>query len=77
MRILLEIANCTYIRSVIQTGKSANVSLEEIQTFIGYSLLLSCYGYPRIKMVWERFTRIPVIADNIARDLFFFKLEAI
>ncbi|GBN92838.1 hypothetical protein AVEN_167886-1 [Araneus ventricosus] len=66
-----EMANCTNIRSVIQTGKSANVSPEEIQIFLGCSLLLPCYGYPRLKMVWERFTRIPVIADNIARDRFF------
>ncbi|GBL80673.1 hypothetical protein AVEN_225327-1 [Araneus ventricosus] len=71
-----EMANCTNIRSVIQTGKSANVSPEEIKIFIGCSLLLSCYGYPRLKMVWERFTRIPVIADNIARDRFFFQIRS-
>ncbi|XP_035225276.1 uncharacterized protein LOC118197834 [Stegodyphus dumicola] len=65
------LANFSNIRSVTRTGKSINASKEEMMTFIGCSLLLSCCGYPRIKMIWERSTRFSIIADNISRDRFF------
>lgn len=61
-----EMSHFINIRLELQAGKSANVSHEEIQTFIGCSILLSCYGYLRIKILWDRFTWIPIIADNIA-----------
>lgn len=66
-----DLATFTNIRSVFRTGKNIIASKEEMMTFIGCSSLLSCYGYPRIRMVWERSTRVPIIADNITRDRYF------
>ncbi|XP_064488414.1 piggyBac transposable element-derived protein 3-like [Ornithodoros turicata] len=39
--------------------------------FVGATLMMSCLGYPNIRMYWADATRLSAIADVITRDRFF------
>lgn len=53
---------------VEQTGRSLNVSAGELKTFFGISLAMSCLAYPQIQMYWKKKTRVPLIANSMARN---------
>ena len=53
------------------TGRNLETSPSEIKRFIGMSLMMGCISMKRLRMYWQRSTRIPVIADCMPRDRFF------
>ncbi|XP_037269125.2 piggyBac transposable element-derived protein 3 [Rhipicephalus microplus] len=55
----------------LKTGKILNSSCSEIQNFLGATLMMSCLGYPQMRLYWARGTRVPAIADVLTRDRFF------
>jgi Transposase IS4 len=64
-------SNCTNINSVARTGKSLNTTPAEIQRFFGMSVMMSCVGYHRIRMYWQRSFSLPLIAECMTRDRYF------
>jgi hypothetical protein len=62
--------DCTNIRSVKETGKSINTTLYEIKCFIGSNMFMSTLGYPRMRMYWQKRTRVPTVSNSISRDRF-------
>ncbi|XP_037518745.1 piggyBac transposable element-derived protein 3-like isoform X2 [Rhipicephalus sanguineus] len=54
-----------------KTGKILNSSSSEMQNFLGATLMMSCLGYPQMRLYWARGTRVRAIADGLTRDRFF------
>lgn len=54
-----------------KTGKILNSSRSEMQNFLGATFMMSCLGYPQMRLYWARGTRVPAIADVLTRDRFF------
>ncbi|KAH9379479.1 hypothetical protein HPB48_011190 [Haemaphysalis longicornis] len=54
-----------------KTEKILNSSCSEMQNFLGATLMMSCLGYPQMRLYWARGTRVPAIADVLTRDRFF------
>uniref|UniRef100_A0A224YVY7 PiggyBac transposable element-derived protein 3-like n=1 Tax=Rhipicephalus zambeziensis TaxID=60191 RepID=A0A224YVY7_9ACAR len=52
-------------------GALLNTSATEMKHFIGATFLMSCLGYPEIRLYWARQTRVAAIADVITRNRFF------
>jgi hypothetical protein len=65
------LSNCTNVRSVEATGRSLNTTAAEIHRFLGASIFMSCIGFPRVKMYWQRDTRMAQVADVMVRDRYF------
>ncbi|KAJ2938067.1 hypothetical protein O0L34_g19390 [Tuta absoluta] len=65
-------SNQTYLA---KTGNSLNTSTKEIRLFFGITAMMSYLRFPRIRMYWEKKTRIAAIADIMVRDRYF-KLRA-
>lgn len=53
---------------VEQPRRSLNVSAGELKTFFGISLAMPCLAYPQIQMYWKKKTRVPLIANSMARN---------
>lgn len=66
-----KIAFYTNLKSVQVTGKSILVTQNEIKKFLGICIYMSTIGYPRLRMFWEKATRLATVADNMSRDRFF------
>jgi len=66
-----DIAMYTNMKSIETTGACINTNSKEIATFIGMTFAMSIIKMPRIRMYWQSKTRIPWIADKMARDRFF------
>ena len=52
------------------TGRVLSSSTTEIKTFVGISMMMSCLGLKRLRMYWQKATRIHSIADCMQRDRF-------
>lgn len=52
-------------------GTLLNSSTAEMKHFIGATFMMSCLGYPQIRLYWARQTRVAAIADVVTRDRFF------
>lgn len=52
-------------------GALINTSAAEMKHFMGATFLMSCLGYPQIRLYWARQTRVAAIADVMTRDRFF------
>lgn len=61
----------TNIREVETTGKSLNTDEREIKMFFGCCLLIGIYNLPRIRMFWQRDSRVPIVSDSLSRARFF------
>lgn len=61
---------CTNIKSVKETGKSINTTLYEMKCFIGSNMFMSTLGYPRMRMYWQKKTRVSTNSNSISRDRF-------
>ncbi|KAG5890897.1 hypothetical protein JTB14_029465 [Gonioctena quinquepunctata] len=48
-----------------------NLSLEEIRTFLGISILMSCLKFPQMKMCWDSLTRVSKISNSMTCKIFF------
>ncbi|XP_064473141.1 piggyBac transposable element-derived protein 2-like [Ornithodoros turicata] len=55
----------------LRTGKLLSTSAAELKNFIDATFLMSCLGYPKMRLYWAQGTRVPVIADMMSRDRFF------
>jgi len=51
-------------------GKPLSLTVDQMKKFIGINFLMSVLKFPRIKMYWQKKTRISVIADAMSRDMF-------
>lgn len=56
---------------IYTTGKSLQFTDKECRTFLAITMMMSCIGYPYIRMYWERKWRIPVIAEAMSRNRYF------
>lgn len=65
------IASMTNVKAIILKGVPLKLTETDIKTFIGSNIMMSCYGYPRLKSFWATKTRVSCIADNISRNKFF------
>lgn len=54
----------------IQSNHNLNVTGMDIRRLIGALLLMGVFGIPQIRMYWQELTRVPQIAEHIARDTF-------
>lgn len=61
----------TNINSTLLTGKSLDTMPEEMMTFFGMNLMMSCLGYPSMRMYWDRSVTVPRIAETMSRNRFF------
>lgn len=52
-------------------------SADEIKIVIGIHIIMGSLKLPRIRMYWEKDTRVPLVADNMTRDRFFFQFDQI
>ena len=64
-------ATCTNQKAVILSGKSLKLCATDIKHFFGVTILMSCIGYPRLKLFWKQSLRVPIIADCMKRDIYF------
>ena len=64
-------SSCTNINSVVRSGKSINTTAAEIESFLGATIFMSCVGYPRIKMYWQRALQNPLVCGTMTRDRYF------
>lgn len=69
--IFAMMSECSNRKSVLDTGKNLNTSAIEIKRFFGITVLMSCVGYPRIKMYWNKSLQVPAIATTMNRDRYF------
>ncbi|KAH8009172.1 hypothetical protein HPB51_011344 [Rhipicephalus microplus] len=60
--------NTTHVQ---ETRKSLETSVEELKMFFGISLTMSCLCYPQIRMCWMKKARMPLVADNMTKNLYF------
>ena len=52
------------------TGRVLSTSTTEMKKFVGISMMMGCIGMKRIRMYWQRATRINSVADCMQRDRF-------
>ena len=53
----------TNLYSVQKTGKSVNVTVEEMKSFIGMQIVMGIVRMPRYECYWSRELRYPAVAD--------------
>ncbi|XP_039967864.1 piggyBac transposable element-derived protein 3-like [Bactrocera tryoni] len=51
-------------------GKPLAATIGEIKNFFGIIVAMGCIRYPRLRMYWEKKTRLPIVADTMSRDRF-------
>lgn len=68
MELLVAKTNQT---AIYKTGRSLNLTLVELNVFIGVIMVMGYINYPQLKMYWQRKYRVAIIADNISRNRFF------
>ena len=66
-----KIADCTNRTSIETDGTSLQVTPDEIERFIGMTILMATIGYPQIEMLWKQSLKIPAIADVMSRRRYF------
>uniref|UniRef100_A0A2C9K6K3 PiggyBac transposable element-derived protein domain-containing protein n=1 Tax=Biomphalaria glabrata TaxID=6526 RepID=A0A2C9K6K3_BIOGL len=56
-------AEQTNIFYLTKTGKVLGTTATEVQTFFGITILMANLGFPRIRMYWQKPTRVDAVAD--------------
>ncbi|XP_035220835.1 piggyBac transposable element-derived protein 3-like [Stegodyphus dumicola] len=70
-KFLMEMCKYTKMKFHKETGNVLNICLNDMKTYLGATLLMSCLGYPRVRMYWQKTTRVPAIANAITRNKYF------
>lgn len=65
------LAKFTNMREVLVTGKSLGTTAKEMKVFFACCIIISIYKLPRLKMFWQRDSRVPIVSDNISRNRFY------
>ncbi|XP_065665356.1 piggyBac transposable element-derived protein 3-like [Hydra vulgaris] len=64
-------AEQTNIYHLRKTGKTLNTTTAEIQKFFGITIVTANLGFPRIRMYWQRATRVNAVADVMPVNRYF------
>ncbi|XP_067944430.1 piggyBac transposable element-derived protein 3-like [Watersipora subatra] len=70
-KIFESMADLTNRYHTQHSGKSLKVTPAEIKTFFGISLVIGCIGMKRLRMYWEKKTKVPIVANAMTRNRFF------
>ena len=65
------ISDCTNRHSVAVKGRNIKTTAAEIERFLGASIFMSCVGYPRMRMYWQRSLQLPLVCEVMTRDRYF------
>ena len=65
------ISDCTNRHSVAVKGRNIKTTAAEIERFLGASIFMSCVGYPRMRMFWQRSLQLPLVCEAMTRDRYF------
>ena len=69
--ILDVMADMTNRHHLQQTGATLHTSTVEVNKWIGMSIMMGCMNLKRIRLYWQRSTRVPSIANCMTRNRFF------
>lgn len=64
---MVENTNRMYFK---KTGKDLNLTVSELNTFIGINMVMSTINYPRLRMYWQQDYRLPMIVENMSKKRF-------
>ena len=70
--ILKTMVSCTNRTHILETGKSLGLTLRELKTYIGITMIMSALQYPQIDMYWSQKWKVRIIAMAMTRNRFFF-----
>lgn len=68
LKQIVEKSNQNYL---LKTGKDLKLRLPELKIWLGINFVISALQVPLIRMCWDKKWRIPLVANNMARDRFF------
>lgn len=70
--VIENICSCTNLKySLDHDNKPMNLSIDEVNKFLGISILMSCLKFPQVKMFWATTTRVERIVKSMSRRRFF------
>lgn len=69
--LIEDIASATSNFIRFGNGREIFLGRQDIEKFIGVSIMMSYLRYPRIRMYWAARTRVPDIANTMTRDKYF------
>lgn len=58
-------------RFLQEKGTELGITVETMRKFIAVTVKMSLLNFPRIRMYWAADTRVPFVASQISRDLYF------
>jgi len=61
MKLIVDCSNAT---ALARSGYALSTSVDEINIFLGASILMSCVPYTQIRMYWSNTLRFPAIAER-------------
>lgn len=61
--MIRNIVNQTNLYSVQKNGSSVNTTVQEIEVFLGITIMTSIVKLPALRMYWRNSSRYPLIAD--------------
>lgn len=65
-----QVLQATNQTSLLQSGKSVNLSKEEFLKFLALEITIGTLGYPRLDMYWSKATAIPCFSQCMTRPRF-------
>ena len=68
--MLRHICDQTNLYSVQQSGSSVNVTVSEIEKYIGILITMGIFGLPQYRLYWSKGCRIQDIAESMSVNRF-------